>query len=192
VRADPVEFQRLDLRCHTLLGDVPLHDVWVIRLPGGGPSRTMQDVYAVSPFRRARSPNILVRGLFAVRRTLGRLLRWDEAHHDRPAESYIHRLTDEDRVRSLVTPGTLEGSFRMLYLFPGEAVAELRNATVHAFMAMALRARPEGYTLYWAIYVKPASPLTGLYMALIDPARRVIVYPALIREMQAAWASAYA
>ena len=67
-----------------------------------------------------------------------------------------------------------------------------RNATVHAFLVLALSSRPDGHMLYWAIYVKPVGALTGLYMALIDPFRRWIVYPALIAEMQDAWARAYA
>jgi len=33
--------------------------------------------------------------------------------------------------------------------------------------------------------------LTHLYVALIDPFRRFIVYPALIRETQSAWSQAY-
>ncbi|TMG01470.1 MAG: DUF2867 domain-containing protein, partial [Chloroflexi bacterium] len=49
-----------------------------------------------------------------------------------------------------------------------------------------------GYTLYLAIYVKPVSRLTTLYMALIDPFRRLIVYPALGRQIQQRWSRTYA
>ena len=191
MRADPSEFSKIDLRCHSLLFDVPLHDVWVVPLTGGGPNRTMRDVYAISPFARVPSTNVLVRGLFALRRVLGRRFRWDEQRHDPPVESYIERLTDADRARSLVVPGTREGAFRTLYLFREEAVAELHNATAHAFVATALKARTDGYVLYWAIYVKPVGFLTCLYMTLIDPFRRFVVYPALIRATQAAWSRAY-
>jgi hypothetical protein len=191
MRIDPSEFRKLELRCHDLLVDVPLHDVWRISLVGGGPGRTMTDVLAVSPFRRAVSPNPVVRGLFELRRGLGALLGWDEQRHDVGAQSYVHRLTDEDRARSLVTPGAAEGPFRMLLVFPAEAVAEVRNATVHAFLATALDARADGYDLYWAIYVKPVSLLTPFYMALIDPFRRHLVYPALLRQTQEDWQRAY-
>jgi hypothetical protein len=34
--------------------------------------------------------------------------------------------------------------------------------------------------------------LTRIYMATIDPFRRFIIYPALIRQVQAAWARVYA
>lgn len=190
MREDPTEFRGLALRCHSLLADVSLHDVWAIPLLGGGPDRTMSDVRAVSSLR-ASPPNPVVRGLFAFRRSLGERLGWDHERRDWSAGSYVHRLTDEDRARSLVAPGTRDGAFRTLYLFPHEALAEVRNATVHAFLASALVAHTGGYTVYWAIYVKQVSPFTPVYMGIIDPFRRRLVYPALIRQMQSAWSSAY-
>jgi hypothetical protein len=162
----------------------------VIDLPGGGPGRTMRDVQAVASPGTGRAP-WAVRALFTLRFGLGRVLRWDGPRRDPLAQSYVHRLTDDDRARSLLAPGTPRGMFRTLYLFADETAAEIRNATVHAFLVMALRPRGDGYRLYWAIYVKPVGRLTGLYMALIDPFRRLVVYPALIREARAAWARAY-
>ena len=79
----------------------------------------------------------------------------------------------------------------MLFVFPMEAVAEIRNATVQAFLATALHPRDDGYDVYWAIYVKPVSVLTPFYMAVIDPFRRHFVYPALIRQTEEAWRRAY-
>jgi hypothetical protein len=57
---------------------------------------------------------------------------------------------------------------------------------------MALVACARDYVLYLAIYVKPVGATTAAYMALIDPFRRFIVYPALIRNAEAAWARAVA
>ena len=37
VRITPDEYKGIDLRAHSLLADVPLHDVWVVDLPGGDP-----------------------------------------------------------------------------------------------------------------------------------------------------------
>jgi hypothetical protein len=192
VAATPAEkFRALDLRCHALLQDAPLHDVWVIDLAGGGPGRTMRDVDAIAGPGHAGRPPFAVRALFALRFALGRVFRWDAPRRDPLAGSYLHRLTNDDRARSLVPPGTARGIFRVLYLFDDETVAEARNATVHAFLVMALQPRGDGYRLYWAIYVKPVGRLTALYMAAIDPFRRFIVYPALIRQTKAAWARAY-
>jgi len=190
MRVKPADFQRLDLRCHALLRDVPLHDVWAIPLDGGGPGRSIQDARAI--LFGDRPPNFAVRGLFTLRSALGRAFGWDDERHDPPSGSYVNRLAEADRSQSQVAPGTREGPFRVLYVLGEEALSELRNATVHAFLALALTPSAGGYTLYLAIYVKPVSRLTPLYMALIDPFRRLIVYPALGRHAQQRWSRTYA
>jgi hypothetical protein len=192
MRVTPAEFRRVNLRCHALLANVPLHDVWAIPLDGGGPGRTIRDAHAIL-FGSQRLPaKRAVRGLFRLRWALGRVFGWDDKRHDPLALSYMHRLTDADRVQSEVAPGTSAGPFRVLYVFANEALSELRNATVHGFLALALTPRPEGYTLYMAVYVSPVSRLTPLYMALIDPFRGFIAYPALCRDAQRSWSHAYA
>src|SRR5439155_14613013 len=70
-------------------------------------------------------------------------------------------------------------------------VSCLRNATVHALFAGALTETRVGYRLYWGVYVQPVSRLTPLYMALIDPFRRFIVYPAVLRRIRRAWEERY-
>jgi hypothetical protein len=62
---------------------------------------------------------------------------------------------------------------------------------VHGFLAFALEELPAGYRLYWAVYVKPTSPLTPVYLALIEPFRRFIVYPSLLRRVRKAWMARY-
>ena len=192
MRAEPADFQKLDLRCHALLSDVPLHDVWAIPLNGGGPGRSIQDARAILFGDRRQPANWAVQGLFGLRSILGRVFGWDDERHDLLAESYIHRLSAADRSQSEVSPGTREGSFRVLYVLGDEALSELRNATVHAFLALALTPSPGGYTLYLAIYVKPVSRFSALYMVLIDPFRRLVVYPALGRHAQQRWSRTYA
>ncbi len=191
MRVKPADFQRLNLRCHAVLSDVPLHDVWAIPLNGGGPGRSIQDARAIL-FGDRRRLSFAVRGLFALRSALGQAFGWDDERHDPPSGSYVNRLAEADRSQSRVAPGTREGPFRVLYVLGEEALSELRNATVHAFLALALTPSPGGYTLYLAIYVKPVSRLTTLYMALIDPFRRLVVYPALGRQAQQRWSRTYA
>src|SRR5712692_4489395 len=106
MRAKPVDFQRLNLRCHALLSDVPLHDVWAIPLHGGGPGRSIQDARAILFDRRP--PNLAVRGLFALRSALGRAFGWDDERHSPSTASYVNRLAEGDRSRSQVAPGTRE------------------------------------------------------------------------------------
>ena len=133
----------------------------------------------------------LVRALFSFRALVGRVLGWDRAVDSNQEHSYLHRLSAEQRTRSLVTPGTPDGPFRLLYVFENELLGEVRNAAVHAFSCMALHPAPQGYRLYWAVYVKPVSILTPFYMGLIEPFRRFIVYPTILRRLRASWAEHY-
>jgi hypothetical protein len=72
-------------------------------------------------------------------------------------------------------------------VFPRESASEIWNATVHAVSSYALVEHATGYRLYWAIYVRSIGWMTAPYMRLIDPFRRFIVYPALIRSIRTAW-----
>jgi len=132
-----------------------------------------------------------VRGLFALRALLGRLFGWDSDMHTHQETSSIHRLSSDIKRRSALAPGSLDGPFRVLYVLERESLAEVRNATVHAFLASVLTETPFGYRLYWAVYVQPVSRLTPLYMALIEPFRRCIVYPAIFRRIRRAWEERY-
>jgi hypothetical protein len=192
MQANPADFRKLNLRCHALLHDVPLHDVWAIPLAGGGPGRRVQEARAILFGDRRPPTSFAVRGLFALRSALGRAFGWDDERHDPLGASYVHRLAEADRSRSQVPPGTREDPFRVLYVFDDEALSEIQNATVHAFLALALTPSAGGYTLHMAIYVKPVSRFTTLYMALIDPFRRLVVYPALGRHVQRGWSRAHA
>jgi hypothetical protein len=169
------------------LADVELHDVWLAELSGGGPNRTVEDARLCFTPQTAATANAAVRLLFSIRTWVGRVFGRDSDADRWPDEAYRHRLTEEDRARSLVAPGTEEGHFKVVYVFPQEALSEIRNATVHAFSCFALRRTMTGYRLYWAIYVKPISEWTGTYMRVIDPFRRAIVYPAVIKRIESEW-----
>src|SRR5215467_9247180 len=97
MRVKPIEFQKLNLRCHALLSDVPLHDVWAIPLAGGGPGRSVQEAKAILSGHRRQTTSGAVRGLFALRLALGRAFGWDDARHNPPGLSYVQRLADADR-----------------------------------------------------------------------------------------------
>ena len=188
MRVTSEEYEGIDLRAHSLLEDVPLHDVWRVELPGGGPGRTIEDIRGLVSMEKLRSANAAVGFLFGLRGWLGRIFGWDREPPQASAESFLHRLSVADRQRSLITPGTLDGSFRILFVSPQEAISEIQNATVHAFSVYALLESSSGYRLYWGIYVRPAGRTTSFYMRLIDPFRRVIIYPAILRYIRSAWA----
>jgi hypothetical protein len=191
VRIDPLEFRNLPLEVHSLLRDIPLHDVSVVDLPGGGDGRTVADVDALLTPAELTDANGAVRALFRLRLILGDMFGWDASGGGERRESYIHRLPALLRDESQVTPGTARGLFTVVYQLERESLAEVRNATVHAFLCNALQPHAGGYRLYWAVYVKPVSWLTPVYMAVIEPFRRFIVYPAILRRIRQAWIEAY-
>ena len=104
-------------------------------------------------------------------------------------------MADDVRARSLHEPGSTINAnrpFRIVYAFETEALHEVINRTSHAFLHVSMEPAADGYTVYWAVYVKKVSWLTPLYMKLIDPFRRLLVYPAVIKMLERAWASKYA
>jgi hypothetical protein len=177
------EFESKDLRLHTLLADVPLHDVWVARLRGGPRDVTMREArwLLIEGFRR--NPTTAFVAVAGAREILSRMFNWDAGEcHDRMV-SFVHRLSKSDSTRSLTPPG----DSMFVYTFEDEALIEIRNCTVHAFVGMALEPRFDGYALYWAFYVKPVGWLTRFYMALIQPFRTTVIYPPLIEGVERDW-----
>ena len=184
-------YRALPLCAHELLADVPLHDVWRVELPGGDPDLTLLDLRALMSWDQIRELNAVVRGLFRLRAGLGRWLRWDTPRRAAAAPSWLERVPPKLLERSVIPPGTSDGPFSVLYVHANEAVSEARNATVHAFSVLALERRSDGYRAFWAIYVAPVSRWTPFYMALIDPFRHWLVYPALLKRAHHAWLAAW-
>jgi hypothetical protein len=191
MRIDQAEFHARPLRVHALLHDVPLEDVWAATLAGGGAGRTILDLRTAMVAGLTEAPAV-VRALFWLRGRIGALFGWDRRRPAWGAESYADRLSPADRAQSLVAPGTPDGEFSLLYRFEDEQLSELRNATVHAFVSLSIRPTPGGYLAYVGVFVKPVHGLTKLYMGAIGPFRRLLVYPAVIRKLQSAWAKRWA
>jgi hypothetical protein len=187
MRIPPAEYLSLPLRAHELLSDVPLYDVTVVDLPGGGAGRSLADVRALDS---AAPSSPAVSALFGLRRFLGRALGWDRRPM-RAEESRLSQLSADDRRASSITPGTPAGPFLILYVRPRESLAETRNATVHGWVCTALAPTASGYRLYLGVYVLRVSWITRPYLAMIEPFRRFIVYPAMLRRIRRAWVAAY-
>ncbi|MFZ0737270.1 MAG: DUF2867 domain-containing protein [Candidatus Acidiferrales bacterium] len=193
-RISPTEFYALPLRVHTFLADVPLHDVWAVDLPTHREGVTLsefvrrqsQDKSIAADAKTNRFPPV-ARALFALRFFLGRIFRLEAEPKDAVAASFGSRLTAEDRARSFVAPGTPEGLFRVVYRFENEQLLEIQNRTVHAAALSALAERADSYRFYFAVYVRPRTWITPFYMALIDPFRKWIIYPALLKRIRATW-----
>jgi Protein of unknown function (DUF2867) len=186
MRAAPDEYLRLNLRAHDLLRDVPLYDVSIVDLPGGGAGRSVADIRALES---SAAPSRVASAIYGLRHVLGRVFGWDRVRM-RPEDSLLSRLSESDRRNSEISPGTPVGSFLLLYQFPREALSETRNASVHGYICTALAPTAIGYRLYWAIYVMPVSWLTRPYLIAIEPFR-CILYPLMLRRIRRAWLAAY-
>ena len=180
------DFKQLPLRVHDFLADVPLHDVWAIDLPHLRQRITLNEFLEASSAHHCRlSPG--ARALLRIRLLAGRLFSWDREPARTKWEAFATRLTDTDRSKSLVPPGTPEGLFRIVYRFENEQLVELINRTAHAAALTALIETSTAYHLYFGVYVCPVSRFTPVYMSLIDPFRKRIVYPSLLRTFRATW-----
>jgi hypothetical protein len=190
----PTEFYALPLRVHTFLADVPLHDVWVVDLPKHRDGVTLseflrrasQDGFDAADAEINRLPPV-ARALFRLRFFLGRIFRLEDEPKDVLAASFGSRLTAEDRARSFVVSGTPEGLFRVVYRFENEQLLEVQNRTVHAAALSALVERADSYRFCFAVYVRQRTWITPFYMGLIDPFRKWIIYPALLKRIRATW-----
>ena len=182
------EFERLPLRVHSFLAGVPLHDVWSIDLPRWRAGVTLDDFLRTGG-NCLYTPSSFVQILLAIRFFVGRFLGWD----NEPATiiTFATRLTDADRSRSLIAPGTRDGLFRVVYRFENEQLLELINRTAHAAALSALVETPTTYRFYLGVYVRSVSRFTPFYMTLVDPFRKLIVYPSLLHNVRARWNQAF-
>lgn len=201
-RVSTQEFQQLPLRVHTFLADVPLHDVWFIDLPRWRAGVTLDeflrtasngklDTCGCSKSSSLFTPSPLVRMLLDIRFFVRRLLGWDHEPAATAWTTFATRLTDIDPSRSLLAAGTPDGFFRVVYQFENEQLVELINRTAHAAAASTLVEAATTYRFYLGVYVRSVSRFTPFYMALIDPVRKLIVYPSLLRSVRARWNRAF-
>jgi hypothetical protein len=194
------EFERLPLRVHSFLTGVPLHDVWAVDLPRGRGGVTLDEFLRVannctldtcdcSNSSALFTPSPLVRILLNTRFFIGRIFGWD--NEPVTIVTFATRLTDADRSRSLIAPGNRDGFFRVVYRFENEQLLELINRTAHAAALSALVETTTEYRFYFGVYVCSVSRFTSFYMALIDPFRKLIVYPSLLESIRARWNQAF-
>ena len=143
--------------------------------------RDRANLHAHAGRARAAVPSLLT----------GRLFGWDRPRPStQAAPTFADRLTDADRARSLAPAGVCEGPdglFRVVYRFENEKLVELINRTVQAAALSALVETANSYRFDFAVYVRSVGRLTPLYMAAIDPFRKLIVYPSLLRSVRANW-----
>lgn len=185
-RVSPREFEGLRLRVHQFLAGVPLHDVWAVDLPRTRSGITLDDFLRAADGRPFR-PSTTVRALLNIRFFVGRLFGWDREPNGPVVQTFAARLTSADLAQTLAPPGTREGLFRTVYRFQDEQLLEIINRTTHAAALTTLVDTGNAYRLYFAVYVRGVGRLSPFYMALIDPFRKLLVYPSLLRSVRTTW-----
>jgi hypothetical protein len=176
----------LPWRIHELTPDFRLEDVWALPTPGGRDDFP-QLVQQAAAFDPSRSAFGAVRLLFALRWKIGGLLGWDE--HDSGLDSRVPSLRERlpADLRRSAGPQFTGAPFTSLYLTDNEWAAEIANRTVHGVLHIGWVPNGDGYRGQMAVLVKPNGLLGESYMAAIKPFRYVIVYPAMIREIERGW-----
>ncbi|UCC48796.1 MAG: DUF2867 domain-containing protein [Gemmatimonadota bacterium] len=179
----PAQYQSLDLRVHTLLADIPLHDVWVADLPGGGPGRTLVDVHEAMAGGVTGDETVALAAAVTAYMLAARVLGLASEECFDTLSPARRRLTEADRARSIYQLG--ERGF--VYYFEREALLEIQTCTARAYYAFALAPQASGYTLYWGVYADSTSWFTPYYMNLIDPVRRLVVFPSFLQRIEKRW-----
>ena len=177
-------------RIHELTRDFRLEDVWALPTPGGPDDfpRLVRLMASLDPSRSSSGPAHM---LFAIRWKVGKLFGWD----DPEAGSGSRVPTLRDRLPADLReapPGPDSGDlpFTSLYLLDDEWAAEIANRTVHGVLHLGwVPAETGGYRGQMAILVKRNGLLGTAYMAAIGPFRHLVVYPALLRQIERTWRS---
>ncbi|MDA4107741.1 hypothetical protein MHOL44478_10765 [Mycobacterium holsaticum DSM 44478] len=175
-------------RIHVITKDFRLLDVWALPTPGG-PDDFAQLVRLMRSFDPGRSPSIVVRGLFAIRFALGRLLGLDRQQTGLGAR--VETLRDRlpaDLAGTATDLGLGADPFVPLYLTEDEFALEIANQTMHGVLHVGwVPDGADGYRGQIAVLVKPNGILGSTYMAAIAPFRYLAVYPLMLRDIGRQW-----
>ena len=189
------------LRIHDLVPDFTLEDVWALPTPGG-PDDFDDLLEMFGSFDPTKADSRVARFLWDLRDRLGTWFDLGEistpADRQESGELAIPG-SDETSLFDRLPPdlrGTTAGidfdplPFVPLYRADREAAAEISNKTVHGVAHLAwVETSPGRYAGRMAVYVKPRGTFGRVYMVAIKPFRYLVVYPALMRQMERAWAA---
>lgn len=173
--------------------DFKLLDVWRLPAQGGADefATLIEVMTSVDPADGDSSR--ATRALFSLRYRLGAWFGWDDAASKLPipgcTEATLSVRVREDLRDTTTRPVIVRSTtFIPIYRTDDEWAAEISNSTVHAVLHLAWVDQGEGvYRGQMGVYVKPRGRLGEAYMTLIGPFRHLIVYPALMRQIERAW-----
>ena len=175
--------------------DFELLDAWDLPVEGG--PRDFTTLLEVFTSLDPTEAGLTSQALFWVRERLGDLLGWDD-----PTKEHTIPGSTETTLLARV-PEHLRGSgddyrpgdalreagaaFVPLYRTEEEWAAEISNETVHGVLHLSWVEEGERHRGRLAVYVAPHGRLGDAYMKVIEPFRHLIVYPALMRQIERAW-----
>ena len=172
--------------------DFRLEDVWALPARGGHDDfGELLDVMAsLDPARRGSTAT---RMLFSLRYRVGGWFGWDDPARELAIpgdpETTLSARLPADLRGTAGDPGHSSYGFRPLYRTEDEWAAEISNRTVHGVMHLGWVDQGERvYQGQMGVYVKPRRRVGAAYMTLIRPFRHRVVYPALMRQIERAWA----
>jgi hypothetical protein len=175
-------------RIHELTRDFRLEDVWALPTPGGRDDFPwlVQQFASADP---SRSLPRVARALWALRSKLGELFGWDA-----PETGVGSRVaTLRDRLPADLREAPSGPQFdalpaTSLFLLDDEWAAEVANRTVHGVLHLGWVPDETGaYRGQMAVLVKPNGLFGTAYMTAIRPFRHLVVYPALMRQIERTW-----
>jgi hypothetical protein len=175
-------------RIHEIAKDFRVLDVWALPTPGG-PDDFPRLVRLMTDFDPAET-SVVVRTLFAIRWTLGRMFGLDDQETGLGAR--VGSLRDRLPSELADPPSDLDAHlFTPLYLTHNELALEMANQTVHGLMHIGWVAEETGgYRGQMAVLVKPNGALGAAYLTAIAPFRHLLVYPLMLRDIGRAWSVA--
>jgi hypothetical protein len=174
-------------RIHELTRDFRLEDVWALPTPGG-PDDFPRLVRLIASGDPSHGTSRAARTLWAIRWTVGELLGWDGPDAGLGSRPTLHNQLPID-LRDVPSGPDFDAlPFTSLYLIDDEWAAEIANRTMHGVMHIGwVPDGTGGYRGQMAVLVKPNGWFGTGYMAVIRPFRHLIVYPAMLRQIERAW-----
>jgi len=193
MRLSNIEHESHAWRIREVAPDFRLEDAWALPAQGGAEDfATLLEV--VASLDPSDVESRATRALFSIRYRIGEWFGWDDV--SRPLavphnkEASLSARLPEDLRNTAAGPDlrSKEFTFTPLYRTDIEWASEISNRTVHAVMHLVWVEKGEGiYQAQMGVYVKPRGRLGAAYMALIAPFRHLVVYPALMRQIERAW-----